>query len=177
VGQEPDHRSLLQFAFQFGDQSKGLHAGVVQVEDDQGGLLFAVEFEAVAEIGFALDEFQFHIQLAGGFLNLGLEEKIVHEGEDSGGGIFAHGQRLGFGLGIGMGKAGALASGAGTVVAARHGSAVAVIHGRAINAALLLIAAGWVAAAASGTTTTPSSVSPSTTAGGASGSCIHIFSL
>jgi len=79
-----------------------------------------------------------------------------------------------------MGKTGALASGTNAVVVASHGGAVAVVHGRTVNAAgWLLIAGIGVSAAASGTATTPPPVSPSTTtaAGGTSGSCIHIFSL
>src|SRR5450432_2654632 len=85
-----------------------------------------------------------------------------------------------------MGKAGALASGTGTVVVAGHVGAVAVVHGGAVNAAALglLIAGngGSAAAASSGTATTPPPVSPSTTsasaaAGGTSGSCVHSFSL
>ena len=83
-----DRRVLLQLAFEFGDECQGFGGYVIQVEDNQRGLLFAILLHLLEKIFVGLHEFDLHIHLARGFLNFGQEEQIVNEGEDAGTGVF-----------------------------------------------------------------------------------------
>ena len=108
VRKESDHRGFLVLAFEFGNQRQGLHAGAVQIEDNQRRFLFPILLDLVRKVVFGFDKFNLDVQLARGFLNLGLEEQIIDEAEDSLGGILARRQRLRFGLRVGGRKTGAL---------------------------------------------------------------------
>src|SRR6185437_16204246 len=158
----------LQFVFQLWNERERLHAVAVQVEDDQRRFFLSVLFYPIAQVGFRFHELNFNVELAGGFLNLRLEEQVVHKAENARGRVFAYRQWLRVGLRVVRRKAGPLASGSRTVVTAGQGRPIAVVHGCAVNAAMLLIASGASAAtaagiASTGTTTTPPPISPSST--------------
>ena len=86
-------------------------------------------------------------------------------------------QRFGLGLSIGSGKAGAALSFV-AIVAVQVG-AVAVIHGRVVDAQVLRLAVATHRAtrASSGRTPPTAPFMLPSACGGMSGSCIHIFSL
>jgi hypothetical protein len=93
-----DGGSLLELALQFRNEREWFGVGVVQIEDDERGLLFAVLLHALGQVFVVLGELDFDVQLACGLLNLGGEEEVVDEGKDARGGIFAQcGQRFGIG--------------------------------------------------------------------------------
>src|SRR5260370_21445979 len=130
--------------------------------------------EPVVQLLFGLEEFDLHTQFARSFLDFGLKEKLIHKGKNTRRSVLANRQRLGFGLRIIGGKAGPRASGARAVTSAGQSSAVTMVHGRAVNSAMLLITASGIPAPASrGTATAPPPVFPSST-GGASRTCLPI---
>src|SRR6185312_16732178 len=128
----------------------------------------------IEQVFFRLDEFDLHIQLARRLLDLGLEEKIINKGKDAGVAVIALRQRLRLEGSIGGSESRTHPSRPRSVVPAQ-GGAVAVVHGSAVDAAVLLAVAA-VGRATAVWRTTPASplASPSTTSGGMSGSCIHI---
>ena len=176
VREEADDRSsLLQLALQLGDQRQGFGAGVVKVENDQRRLFLAVLLHALAEIFVALDELDFHVELARRFLNLGGEKQVVDKGKNTGVGVLLlRGQGFGIGLGERGGETGPLP--AGLMAIAVHRGAIAVVHGRGVNAVLIvarLALAGTLPALILGTASAPPSAASSSTIGGSSWSCVH----
>src|SRR5580704_2916236 len=176
MGEESDDAgALFQLALQFRDQGEWFGAVVVQVEDDQRRFFLAVLFHLVGEVFVGLNEFDFYVELARGFLNLGQEEQVFHEGEDARIGVAVGGERFGLGLGILRGETGPLASAlAAVVIAAVHDGAVAVVHGRGIDAVFIFAAQtrpGPLTALIVGTATAPSSSASAT--GGVGWSCVH----
>src|ERR1700687_4395300 len=174
-----DRRLLLQLALQFRDERQRLGIGIVQVEDDQGRLFYAVALHPVGEVFLSLHELDLHIHLAARVLNLAQEEQVFDKREDARSGILSwSGKRLGIGYGVGRGKTGPSRSAIAVATIHAHIGAVTVIHGSGKNALMLLAVAAHRATRASfwRTPSTASFVSPSTW-GGMSGSCIHIFLL
>src|ERR1019366_7467106 len=162
-----------------GDERERLGVGVVEVEDNQRRLLFAVLLHALGQVFVVLGELDLDVQLARGLLNLGREEQVVDEGKDARVGILAQcGQRLGSGGRVGRSEAGTRTASRPLAVVAVAGQsgAIAVIHGRGVDAVLIVArlagagAAGpaWIVGTASATPP----VSASAT-GGPSWSCVH----
>ena len=84
VGKKANNRSpLLELGFQLGNQAQGLHAAAVEIENNKRRILFPVLLHAVSEVLFAFDEFDFNVQFARRFLNLGLKKEIIDEAEDA----------------------------------------------------------------------------------------------
>src|SRR5580704_366732 len=178
--EESDNRSaLLELRLQLGNEGQGLGVGVVEVEDDQRGLLFAVLLHALGQIFIVLGELHLDVEFARRLLNFGGEEQVVDEGKDARGGIFAQrGERLGIGRREGRSEAGTRTASRTLAVVAVAGQrgAIAVIHGRSVDAILIvarLAGAGgtgpaWIVRAASAT---PSASASAT--GGSSWSCVH----
>src|SRR5208337_2828550 len=135
---------LLQLRLQFGDGAQRLGGNIIEVEDDERGLLLAVLAHTFVEVFLGLDEFDFHVHLARRLLDLCQEEQILDERKNaSWAGLRGHGQ--GFGFGQHELFAEALVGAAATdrlmqvaVVVALRG-AVAVVHGRAVNAGAGLV--------------------------------------
>src|SRR5882762_4011868 len=174
-----DRRPLLQLALQFRDERQRLGIGIVQVEDDQGRLFYAVALHPVSEVLLSLHELDLHIHLAARVLNLTQEEQVFDKREDARSGILSWGgKRLRIGHRVGRGKTGPSRSAVAVATIHAHIGTVAVIHGSGKNALMLLAVAAHRATRASfwRTPSTAPFVSPSTW-GGMSGSCIHIFLL
>jgi len=173
--QKTDDRSaFLEFGFQLGNQAQGLYAGAVEIENNERGVLLPVLLHALCQVLFALDEFNFDVEFARGFLNFGLEKEFINEAEDAGVCVLASGKGLRFGLWVVGGKARARAPGAIAVIAAGKCRPVAVVHWSGINATVLLVTpVASMRISTPRTATTPPPASPSST-GGASWSCIHI---
>src|SRR5271166_4150794 len=177
MGQEANDRSLLQFGFEFRNQRQRFGGRVVHVEDDQRRFLFAVLLDPLQHVFFVLDELNFDVELARRLLYLGLEKHVIDEGKDARVGILVGRERFGFHGSIGGSEAGTAASPARSFVSAKRAAAIAVIHGGAIDSAeLLAIAAAGLSCAIRRAASPPPSASPSS-AGGISGSNIHIVSL
>src|ERR1700691_2889447 len=173
-----DGRSLLQLALQFRDKRKRLGIGVVEIEDNQRRLFFAVLLHALRQIFVILGELDLDVELARGFLDLGREEQIVNEGENARVGIFAQrGQRLGINRRKGCGETRTRTACALSVIAIPGQSgAVTVIHGSGVDAVLVVARLAGAGGACSpcivGTAPATPSASPSAT-GGPSWSCVH----
>src|SRR5579872_1970665 len=170
-----DRRPLLQLAFQFGDQSKGLHTGVVQIEDDQRRLLFPVLLHLVHHVFVGLYELDFDVELARRLLDLRHEKQVFNECKDAGAGVgVAGGKRLGFWLRILRSESGTLPPALTPVVAGERG-AVAVIHRRRIDAVFIFPAHPMPGALSTLMLLTTSSPPPSSSSatGGSSWSCVH----
>jgi hypothetical protein len=84
VRKETNDRSpFLELRLELRDQSEGFGVGVIEIEDDQRRSFITVLFQLVGEVFFGFDELDFHVHLAGGFLNLGQKEQVIDEGKDS----------------------------------------------------------------------------------------------
>src|SRR5215470_203485 len=181
VRKEPDDRgALLQLALELGNQREGFGIDVIEVEDDERRLFLAVLLHALEEVFVSLDELHLHIHLARRFLNLRQEEQVVDESENAGIRILAHRQRFGIRQLVAGSEAGshtAILLLSMAVIVAQHG-AIAVVHGRAVDAAARVLPVALLAATAmiGRTPSAPPSASPSAT-GGISRSCIHSFLL
>ena len=125
-----------------------------------------------------LDELNFHVELARGFLDLRHEEQIFDKGKDARIGVFSGaGNGSGSGCGYCAGEAGPLASAlvAIVVVPPAMRRAIAVVHGRGVDAVFVLAAQagpGPLSALIVGTASAPPASSSSAT-GGSSWSCVH----
>src|SRR5438309_5905381 len=97
--EEADDRcSLLQLFPELGNRRQRFGVGVIQVEDDERRLLVAIGLQPLEDVLVRLDELDFDIEFAGGFLNFREEEQVVDEGKDAGSSIlvqFADGLRIG----------------------------------------------------------------------------------
>jgi len=186
MGQEADNRSsLFQFAFELGNQGQGLGVEVVEIEDDQRRILFAVLLDALQQILVGFDELHLDVHLARRFLDLGQEKQVIDKGKDAWRGILASRQRFWIGRLVSRRKSRTLSPSASmpVMIAVAQRGSIAVIHRRGVNATMVVVLAiatlstTPTAAAVIGrapTTTPPASPSA---AGGMSGSCIHKFSL
>src|SRR4029450_10631742 len=86
--------SLLQLAFQLRDEREGLGVDVVEVENDQRRLFFAILLHPVQQILVGLHELDFDVHFAGRLLDFGQEEQVVDEGKDARVRISSRGQWL-----------------------------------------------------------------------------------
>src|SRR5258708_12510539 len=137
-----DRRSLLQLALQFRDERQRLGIGIVQVEDDQRGLFYAVALHPVGEILLRLHELDLHIHLAARVLNLAQEEQVFDEREDARSGILSwSGKRLRVGHRVGRGKTVPSRRSAAVAIVPPHIGAAAVVHGSGKYALMLLAVA------------------------------------
>ncbi len=135
-----DVGGLLQLRLQFGDDAQRLGRGIVQVEDDERRLVFAVLAHAVVQVFLRLHELDLHVHLARRLLDLRQEEQVIDEGKDARRLLFrSHGQRLGFGRHELLAKAWPSATAAALLVqvavVVALGVAIAVVHGRGVDAA------------------------------------------
>src|SRR5437588_7429083 len=133
---------LFQLGFQLWDERQRLHRRIVQIKDNERRLLFPVLLYPLHQILVALHEFDFHVELARGLLNLRHEKQIFNERENARITVrFTSGHRFRLGLRILRAVPRALASAAlMTVVATGERRAVAVIHGRRVDAIFVLAA-------------------------------------
>src|SRR4029077_2590424 len=167
----------LQLRLQFWNESERLGVGIIEIKDDQRRLLFTILQHAISEVLVVLGELDLDVQLARCLLNLSREEQVVDEGKDTGVGIFAQGQRFGIDGREGCSETRTRPAPCALAIVACQCGAIAVIHGRGVDAILIvarLAGAGgagtaWIVRASSATPT----VSASTTTGGSSWSCVH----
>src|ERR1039457_3965770 len=171
-----DRRPLLQLALQLRNQGQRLHAGKVQIENNQRRLLFPVLFHPLHEILVRLHELNFHVELARCFLDLRHEEQIFDKHKDARVRVSIRRQRFRFRLRILHRKPRPLPSAlVPIVVAPGQCRPVAVIHRRRVDAVFVFPAQarpGLLSALIVGTASAPPS-SSSTTTGGSSWSCVH----
>ena len=78
-----DRRLLFQPVFQFGNRRERFGVGVIEIEDDKRWLVFIVAREPVEGLFFSFREFDLDSQLARRLLNLGQEEQVIDEANDS----------------------------------------------------------------------------------------------
>ena len=175
--QESDNRRpLLQLALQLRNQRQRLHAGQVQIENNQRRFLFPVLLHPLHQILVCLHELNFDIELARRLLDLRHEEQIFDKGKDARVRISIHRQRFRLRLRILRRKPRPLPPAlVPIVVVAGQRRTVAVIHWRRVNAVFVFPAQArprLVSALIMGTASAPPSSSPSST-GGSSWSCVH----
>jgi hypothetical protein len=131
-------RSLLQLALQLWDERKRLRVDIIKIEDDQGGLLFAILLHALGKIFIVLDELDFHVQLAPGFLDLGRKEEVVDECKDARSAVLADGQWIRFDGCVRRGETRTLPPRPLPVAVPGKCRAITVIHRRGVNAVLIV---------------------------------------
>jgi hypothetical protein len=174
-----DRRPLLQLALQLRNQRQRLGIRIIQIKNQQRRLLFPVLLQALRQIFIVLDELDLHVQLARRLLNLRRKKQILDERKYARIGVFPHGQRLRLTLRILCRKPRTLPP--RLVPIAVQDGAIAVIHGRGINAVRILaillpvLSLPLSRALASRIRRPPSPPPPvsSSASGGSSRSCVH----
>ena len=181
MGKESDNGgAFLQLALQFRNERQRFGVGVIEVEDDERRLFFAILQHPLGEVFVVFGELDFNVQLARGLLNLGGKEEIVNERKNARAGIFPQGgQRLGIGWRKRRGEAGTRPATRALAIIAVAGerSAIAVIHGSGVNAILIVARLAGAAGSSAACIVGAASATPSTSAssaGGSSRSCVHI---
>src|SRR5581483_328621 len=131
-----DVGSLLQLRLEFGNGGEGLGVGVVEVEDNERGLVDAVLAHPLLKLFIGLHELDLHVHIASGLLDWGQEEKVVDEGENARRCI-PGGWRQRLQIGLHELARGTAATGPALLVsiAVALQRAIAVVHGGGVDAA------------------------------------------
>jgi len=94
-----DRCSFLVFRAHLGDDRERLDAVAVEIDDYQRWFLFRA-FSFFRNVFIGLDEFDLYIELAGDFLDLGHEEKVIDKGKNLCWSVDALGERFHIGSGL-----------------------------------------------------------------------------